>query len=332
MNQNHTIIKMNQKMYIFLFVIFSFNVNAQSETTKISPIKENIAGTYNRTLTIDGKEREFIVYIPKTASGKKEVPVVFMIHGTGGNGKKFHDKPNLWSSKAKQMGFISIHPSALSHCHIRGKGKIENTTKWAAGKIGETDVSLGAQPLCPGQELADDMKFFDEMVSTIKKEYAVNPKKIYVTGFSNGGGMAYRLAVERSDIFAAVAVHAGGLAKSIPTNLTSRPLSMIISFGANDPLFSKALNLPRPLSIKADLMSNSKLINNFRILDIQGLNNKFTYSEGNIGNFATGEFLFDNNLTDYKNYIKLIVISNLDHNYPSSLVDAFWSFFEGQTL
>jgi polyhydroxybutyrate depolymerase len=51
----------------------------------------------------------------------------------------------------------------------------------------------------------DDVGFIRAVVTAVVKDNAADPKRIYATGISNGGMMAYRLACEASDVFAAVA-------------------------------------------------------------------------------------------------------------------------------
>ena len=45
-------------------------------------------------INLEGAERHFIVYKPAIAEAKK-VPVVFMFHGTSGNGEKFYRRNNF---------------------------------------------------------------------------------------------------------------------------------------------------------------------------------------------------------------------------------------------
>ncbi len=242
---------------------------------------ENVAGTYNHTIEVDGVSREYIVYVPTSAEGLAEVPLLFMIHGTNQTGL-VHYNTNLWNAKADQEGFIVVYPTALIYCHF-DEGLERTTTKWVAGDLGETDVNMGALPLCSGEVLKGDMQFFDGMITEIQSEYAVNPKRIYATGFSNGAQMTSRLAAERSDVFAAVAVHAGNLSNFIPANLSTRPMSMVVTVGANDTLFTNATGISAPAPIDQSLMSNpgvAALIQRF--LDINGLSDQFTYSSAQL--------------------------------------------------
>ena len=50
-----------------------------------------------------------------------------------------------------------------------------------------------------------DLKFFDAVLATLKKDYKVDEKRIYATGHSNGGGFTYLLWAARGEVFAAVA-------------------------------------------------------------------------------------------------------------------------------
>src|SRR6185312_17062711 len=55
------------------------------------------------------------------------------------------------------------------------------------------------------QHGVDDVGFIRAVVTQVIKDNGADPKRIYATGISNGGMMAYRLACEASDVFAAVA-------------------------------------------------------------------------------------------------------------------------------
>ncbi|MCB0661839.1 MAG: hypothetical protein KDC24_03790, partial [Saprospiraceae bacterium] len=43
-------------------------------------------GKNDFTTTVDGIEREYIVSVPQGYDAKTNIPVVFMLHGTGGDG------------------------------------------------------------------------------------------------------------------------------------------------------------------------------------------------------------------------------------------------------
>ena len=314
-----------------LFVVFTGCKKEEPVPNTPSPAVQNISGTYNHTVEVNGVSRQYIVYVPASANGGTNAPVLFMIHGTNQTGQ-YHYSTNLWNSKAEQEGFIVVYPTALIYCHY-DDGVERTCTKWAAGDLGETDVNLGALPMCPGQVLNDDVAFFDEMINEIKSEYSVDNKRIYATGFSNGAQMTSRLAAERSDIFAAVAVHAGNLSNFIPANLSSRPMSMVITVGANDGLFTSATGISNPAPIDQTLMNNSGVTAMIqRFLDINGLSNQFTYSSSQIGGVGVGHFNYSTSLSGESNFVQFSIIENLGHNYTNILIDDYWSFLASNTL
>ena len=79
----------------------------------------------------------------------------------------------------------------------------------------------------------DDVAFFRALLDKLEKKYAVDPKRIFVTGISNGGMMSYRLACEMSDKIAAAAPVEG--AQNTPCH-PSNPVSLIVFHGTADHL------------------------------------------------------------------------------------------------
>lgn len=325
---------MNRLMYLAIFAILLLTACSKDQPVSPDLVQvENVAGTYYRTLiTSDGKDREFIVYVPESAVGNKNIPVVIMIHGTGSTGQIFHDDPDLWVPKAKMEGFITVHPTALVHCHFdNGLGK--TTTKWSHGDLGENNTDMGGLPLCSGEELANDLEFFDMMIDVLKTDYSIDEKRIYVTGNSNGAGMGLRLAAERSDVFAAVAVNAGFQSLFLDQSITPRPMSIMITVGTNDNLFAEAIGESVPVSIHESLIQN---ISNFvqPILNIHALGDtsNYIYTEAFYEKRNTGKFLFNTSIINHNNSLRFIVIDGFGHNYNPALVNVFWDFFITQTL
>lgn len=297
---------------------------SDSATTRFT----NAPGTYNRTLIVHESMREFIVHVPELAQRETDVPLVFFLHGTGGNGQAFADSPVLWTPKADKEGFIVVYPTALEHCHF-DKGVQKEVTKWASGDLG--DVTL--LPLCDGQELADDMTFFDEMVNLLKNEYSIDEKRMYVSGFSNGAGMAARLSAQRSNIFAAAAFSGGAQSSALPTTLAERPMSVLSTIGNMDPLFADALGLDVPVPLSVNLAN----YNGFQmavspLLSVQGLSGDFEFSAPVYGTTATAEFFYNSSIDNNGNYVRFVIIDGLQHSYTPALVDAYWNFFLTQSL
>lgn len=141
-----------------------------------------------QTLLHDGIERHYLVRTPAEpvlrAGG---LPLVLVLHGGGGNAENA-ERMTGFSVKARREGFIVVYPE--------GTGRFrQKLLTWNAGH-------------CCGYAMehrADDVGFIRALIGRLVQEYPIDPKRIYVTGMSNGGMMAHRLGRELPDQVAAIA-------------------------------------------------------------------------------------------------------------------------------
>ena len=149
---------------------------------------------------VDGKEREYFIHLPDSYDGTKPFPLVFMLHGTSGDGEVFYNAYG-WKELSETENFIPVFPSSGRY-KIIDDGENKTTTKWNT----VPDANWQFQP---GEKGLDDIKFLRKVIEEMKMSYNIDSKRIYLNGFSNGGAMAAKCAVEMSDVFAAVAENAG---------------------------------------------------------------------------------------------------------------------------
>jgi len=117
---------------------------------------------------------------------------------------------------ADQHGFIVVYPNGTSRLSS------DILLTWNGG-----DCCGYAQ-----QKNVDDVGFVRAIVTELQAQAAIDTRRIYATGVSNGGILSQRLACEAADIFAAVAPVAGTLNFS-PCN-PSKPISVIEFHGTAD--------------------------------------------------------------------------------------------------
>jgi len=310
--------------------------------------------TVRHVLNIGGLDREFIVYVP--CGALDPAPVVFMLHGTSGDGQRFYNI-SRWREKADAVGIIAVFPSALTHCFFEDDnhdgdftdpGEQKVTTKWAAGKLGDPS----ALPLCTpaqvaalppvqrqlaGHPLADDMAFFRTMLDFIEANYSVDTRRIYASGFSNGGGMTSRLALELSDRFAAIAAAAGTL--NLPP-VAARPMSFVFSVGNLDPGFTSYLGVPS-IPMVPTLLDDLPLFASHIVdpmLTTLELTGDPVYHDENVQGAAVSRFTWSTSLVGASNTFTVLVIEGLEHQYPNgsnhpiTMADGLWQFFQGQEL
>jgi len=87
------------------------------------------------------------------------------------------------------------------------------------------------------RENIDDVGFISALIDFMIKDYNTDPKRVFVTGISNGAIMSYRLACEISHKIAAIAPVDGNIPHMLyPECSPARPVSVLAINNVNDPL------------------------------------------------------------------------------------------------
>lgn len=163
-------------------------------------------------LAVGGLDRSYVVHAPKGLDPATPAPVVLALHGATMNGPMMAWFSGL-NHKADEGGFLAVYPN--------GTGERSSFT-WNGGNC------CGAAM----QNQVDDVAFIDAMLDELARHYPVDPRRVYATGMSNGGIMAYRLAAELSTRIAAIAPVAGSLETDI--GRLERPVSVLHFHGTDD--------------------------------------------------------------------------------------------------
>jgi polyhydroxybutyrate depolymerase len=151
-------------------------------------------GDHRFTLRHDGLERMYLVHVPPSYDPARPTPVLFALHGGGGNmDHQANDRNYGLVSKSDKEGFIAVFPNGYSRMD---SGKFAT---WNAGHCcgGARDRNV------------DDLGFIRKVFEQLTRQVNVDRARVYATGMSNGGLMSYRLACEMSDVFKAIAPVAG---------------------------------------------------------------------------------------------------------------------------
>jgi polyhydroxybutyrate depolymerase len=136
--------------------------------------------------TVDGAQREALIFPPSKTSGAAErSPVLFAFHWHGGT----------MQEAAEGMQFQKLWPEAIV-VYMQGL-----RTRIYVDPLG---LERGWQQE-PGQFGDRDLKFFDAVLSAVRMMFPVDDNRIYATGFSNGGIFTYLLWGTRGKTFAALA-------------------------------------------------------------------------------------------------------------------------------
>ena len=170
------------------------------------------------SIIVDDIERTYHLYIPNTYDGKKPIPLLIVLHGGGGNGKNMEEKTTLsgFDELAEKEGFIVVYPDAIEG-------------HWNDGRNDPYSYSA--------QHNIDDVGFISALINHLEKKYCIDKKRVYVTGMSNGGMMAFRLACELSDKISAIATVAASMPENLYNNCTpTGSISVLMIHGTDDPI------------------------------------------------------------------------------------------------
>lgn len=174
------------------------------------------AGVRDREHYIEhqGRQRKYVVHVPRGYDGRSPLPVVVALHGGASNAATMQRQSRL-NETADRHGFLVVYPE--------GTGRLRNHL-----------LTFNAGSCC-GYAVTnkiDDVGFIRKMLDELPRHYAVDSGRVYATGMSNGAMLAYRLACELPDRIAAIAPVAGAMGVDGPR--PDRPVPIIHFHGALD--------------------------------------------------------------------------------------------------
>ena len=181
-------------------------------------------GSHTLSIAVDGLERRFVVHVPESYETSRQWPVVIMFHGGGGRAKVAMWQTG-WPKKADQEGFLVVFPEGTPPDMSRPGRFIGNPQTWNDG----SKRGIGAV-----ERKVADVKFVSMMIEYLKGHFSVDERRVYITGFSNGASMSFRLVRELSSVFAAVAPVAG--ADWLDGKQPDRAVPLLYITGTADPL------------------------------------------------------------------------------------------------
>jgi polyhydroxybutyrate depolymerase len=185
-------------------------------------------GDHEFALEHGGRRRSYLLHVPRTP-GSSALPVVLAFHGGGGNAQGFKAYAGL-DAVADRESFLVVYPNGT-------------------GPLRQTLLTFNAGNHCCGPALAnrvDDVGFAAAIVDDVARRTAIDRRRVYATGHSNGAMMAYRLAAERAHLVAAVVPVAGAM--SLDRFEPSRPVAVMHIHSVDDPraLYGGGIGPPFP--------------------------------------------------------------------------------------
>jgi poly(3-hydroxybutyrate) depolymerase len=169
------------------------------------------AGNSKASLQHGGSSRSYILHVPSGLTSGKPLAVVFDLHGAGGSGSQQQGMSG-WGAVADREKFLVVYPDGID-----GYWNVDDKCCGTAGK-----------------NQIDDVGFLRAIIDKLSAATCIDTKRIYVSGFSNGGGLTHRMGCDAADVIAAIAPVSTDL-RTQPCNAV-RPISMMEVRGMADSL------------------------------------------------------------------------------------------------
>ncbi|HOX82946.1 MAG TPA: alpha/beta hydrolase-fold protein [Chryseolinea sp.] len=207
-------------LYLFISAMFSLGVHAQN-TDKLAPqgfdvVREGIAQGKIDTISYPSKtvgvNREALVYTPPGYSKSKKYPVLYLLHGIGGDKKEWlkQGQPqvildNLYADK-KLESMIVVLPNGRAMKDDRAIGNIFDSVKVQAFATFEKDL-------------------LNDLIPYVEKKYPVLKDREHraIAGLSMGGGQSLNFGLGNLDKFAWVGGFSSAPNTKMPEVLVPNP-------------------------------------------------------------------------------------------------------------
>ncbi|MBI5607590.1 MAG: hypothetical protein HY902_01770 [Deltaproteobacteria bacterium] len=213
-------------------------VNLLGCAATLAPCARPAAGTRMECPVAGEPKRAFTLHVPANWDGHSSLPVVVAFHGGGGSRASADrvtcpggatDSPLCFSARAQAHGFAVVLPDGT------GSRVLSNVRTWNAGG-GHDDWNCTSGHAC--QSGVNDAAYFDALLQEVGALLPIDNKRIFLTGLSNGGAMAHRLACERSAVVAAIATVGAGNQFAAAGGACPNPVPVLHIHGTADPCWT----------------------------------------------------------------------------------------------
>lgn len=252
-------------------------------------------GLFDATITGPDGQREMVIHLP---DGPTEgAPLLVALHPFTFTGSQFQRLTGLGSEGASR-GAVVVLPDGLF-------------SSWN-----------GSGVCCPPATSrgVDDVGFVRATVTRLREQLGVDPDRTWVTGFSNGGYLAIRLACEASDVVTAFAAHAASMDLACEPD---EPSSALISHGQLDRVvpFAGAPTRGDGRGPRAGSLGAREVAARWR--DVDGCTGEGTPTP----DAATTDDTTTEGCEDGTE-VRLVVWPGVEHAWPTAATSTFLDWFE----
>jgi polyhydroxybutyrate depolymerase len=198
---------------------------ASGAQAKAHPVLASQSGSYVFTITVDGLQRDYRLHVPPAAASGQPLPLVLNLHGATQNAQ-LEEITSDMDPNADANGYLVAYPDGTRIAKVLTPDPVAKNAQygWNAG------MCCGL----PVTKHVNDVGFLLKVISDIAARTPVDLRRVYMTGISNGGMMAYAMAAEASSHVAAISSVSGQV--EIPVIHPSRPVPTMEFHSVDDPI------------------------------------------------------------------------------------------------
>src|ERR1019366_1172660 len=189
-------------------------------------------GTAAHAIVVGALNRTFLLHVPShqrlnSSSIPVPFPLVIVLHGSSGDASAIEQASGM-DSVADAAAFLVAYPNGT------GGDFALYPSDWNAGTC------------CGGafRDNVDDIGFITALIKEVSANVPVDSRRVYVTGFSAGGRMAYHAGCQLASSIAAIGVVSGSLVDDACT--PTKPVALFAVHGTDDPEVAYDEGAPTP--------------------------------------------------------------------------------------
>jgi len=258
-----------------------------SSGTKLEDVELEKDNKYS--CTFEDVKHDFIISLPQES---KNAPLIVMLHGAGDSADNFRSTSGF-DDDALPKGYAVCYVSGTSNAQAG-----RNFRSWNYGRI-EPDYN--------------DVEFLKALVNYLVEEYSLDKDHVFCVGFSNGGYMNFRLALEAEDTFLACVSVSGDLCKTLWNNRPeTNDVGMLAIYGEIDEV------IPKNLDGSADTALDPAIED---VIDYMASSNGLEkQSEGEIGDGST---ICKYGADSDKDIVWSVLVKEGKHGWPTEELNSF---------
>ena len=241
------------------------------------------------TCTFEDVKHEFVISLPQES---KNAPLIVMLHGSGDSAENFR--------RTSGLDDVAL-PKGYAVCYVGGTNNAKagrNLKSWNYGRI-ENDYN--------------DVGFIKALVNYLIDEYSLDKDHVFCAGFSNGGYMNFRLALEAQDTFLACTSVGGDLCKTLWDKRPEKnDVGMLVVYGEIDEAVPKNLDGSAKTSLDPAIEDVLDYMVSSNGLEMQ--------SEGEIGE---GSIIRKYGADSDKDIVWSVVVKDGKHGWPTEELNSF---------